>query len=91
VIRLQAERRIERVIVRTLESLPPDATHWSSRGMSRVSERFKIDKKTVSKWRRRFVEHRLDGLHEPRSGAPRAIEGSLFAFRLAGCTVGAQR
>ncbi len=27
---------IEAVIVRTLESLPPEATHWSSRGMSRA-------------------------------------------------------
>ncbi len=31
-----ADARIEAVIVRTLESLPPDATHWSSRGMSRA-------------------------------------------------------
>jgi transposase len=30
------DARIERVIVRTLESVPPDATHWSSRGMARV-------------------------------------------------------
>ncbi|WP_043831031.1 IS630 family transposase [Muricoccus aerilatus] len=29
--------RIEAVIVRTLESQPPDATHWSSRGMARAS------------------------------------------------------
>jgi transposase len=30
---------------------------------------------TVGKWRRRFVEHRVDGLHdEPRAGAPRTIE-----------------
>jgi len=29
--------RIEAVIVRTLESVPPDATHWSSRGMARAS------------------------------------------------------
>ena len=30
---------------------------------------------TVGKWRRRFVEHRVDGLHdEPRSGTPRTIE-----------------
>ena len=28
------EQRIEAVIVQTLESTPPDATHWSSRGMS---------------------------------------------------------
>ena len=31
------DQRIETVIVRTLESTPPDATHWSSRGMARAS------------------------------------------------------
>jgi transposase len=31
------DARIEAVIVRTLESLPDDATHWSSRGMARAS------------------------------------------------------
>jgi transposase len=31
------DARIEAVIVRTLESLPADATHWSSRGMARAS------------------------------------------------------
>jgi transposase len=31
------DRRIEAVIVLTLESLPPDATHWSSRGMAEAS------------------------------------------------------
>src|SRR5450432_1860312 len=31
------DERIEAVIVRTLESIPPDATHWSSRGMARAS------------------------------------------------------
>lgn len=31
------DARIEAVIVRTLETKPPDATHWSSRGMARVS------------------------------------------------------
>ena len=29
--------RIEAVIGRTLESLPPDGTHWSSRGMAKAS------------------------------------------------------
>jgi transposase len=31
------DQRIEAVIVRTLETSPPDATHWSSRGMARAS------------------------------------------------------
>lgn len=32
------------------------------------------DADTVCKWRRRFHERRLDGLHDlPRSGAPRAF------------------
>ena len=31
------DARIEAVITRTLESLPLDATHWSSRGMARTS------------------------------------------------------
>src|ERR1700681_222575 len=30
------DARIEAVIVRTLETTPPDATHWSSRGMARA-------------------------------------------------------
>jgi transposase len=34
-----------------------------------------LDRATVGKWRRRFVERRVDGLHdEPRSGAPRRID-----------------
>ncbi len=40
-----------------------------------VAARLQIDRATVGKWRRRFVEHRVDGLRdEPRSGAPRTIE-----------------
>lgn len=34
-----------------------------------------LDRATVGKWRRRFVERRMDGLHdEPRSGAPRTVD-----------------
>ena len=49
------DARIERVIVRTLESVPPDATHWSSRGMAR-----KV---------REALAHRLDDFRRPAADA----------------------
>jgi transposase len=40
-----------------------------------VAVQLNVGKATVGKWRRRFVERRLDGLHdEPRSGTPRTID-----------------
>ena len=40
-----------------------------------VAAELGLDRQTVGKWRRRFIEQRLDGLHdEPRSGAPRTID-----------------
>jgi transposase len=40
-----------------------------------VAAQLHLDRQTVGKWRRRFVEHRLEGLRdEPRSGTPRTLE-----------------
>jgi transposase len=40
-----------------------------------VAAGLRLDEGTVGKWRRRFVEQRLEGLRdEPRSGAPRTID-----------------
>lgn len=40
-----------------------------------VAARLGLDRATVGKWRRRFAERRVNGLHdEPRSGAPRTID-----------------
>ena len=40
-----------------------------------VAAHLRTSEQTVSKWRRRFVEQRLDGLLDaPRSGAPRTID-----------------
>lgn len=48
------DARIEAVITRTLESLPSDATHWSSRGMARTSE---LSTSTVQRIWRAFGLH----------------------------------
>ena len=45
-----------------------------------IVEQVFADANTVGKWRRRFAEHRLDGLYdEPRSGAPRTIDDQRIA------------
>jgi transposase len=40
-----------------------------------VAARLGLQRQTIGKWRRRFIEQRVDGLHdEPRSGTPRTID-----------------
>jgi transposase len=40
-----------------------------------IAAEMELDRATVGKWRRRFVQHRVDGLHDdPRSGTPRTID-----------------
>src|SRR3954462_12358716 len=59
-----------------------------------VAERLGVTVQTVGKWRRRFVERRLDGLlDEPRPGAPRKLDDAriehLIATTLNECPRGA--
>ena len=55
-----------RIIVRCIQGDKPTNEH--------VAAALDCDADTVSKWRRRFHCHRLDGLQDlPRSGRPRAF------------------
>ena len=55
-----------RLLLRCAESDAP--TNWQ------VAVEFECDPDTVSKWRGRFAEKRLDGLDDaPRSGRPRSF------------------
>ena len=59
-----------------------------------VAERLRVSRTTTAKWRHRFAEHRLDGLHdEPRPGAPRTVTDDdverVVARTLEGTPVGA--
>ena len=47
----------------------------TGRQNKQVAADLQLDQTTVGKWRRRFAEHRVDGLRdEPRSGTPRTID-----------------
>jgi transposase len=65
--RPKTEQRLalrSRIVLRCADGLDNDE----------VASEFGVNEKTVSKWRRRFVERRLDGLlDDPRPGAPRTV------------------
>ena len=51
-----------------------------------IVEQVGADANRVGKWRRRFAEHRLDGLYdEPRSGAPRTSLRLIVAPHIGQC------
>jgi putative transposase len=58
---------------------------WSTEGVSNseIAERLQWTKATVGKWRRRFLERRVQGLYdELRPGRPRSIEDEQVAALL---------
>lgn len=62
----QARAFRARLVLRCAQ--PDDPTNWQ------VAVEFGCDPDTVSKWRRRFGQKRLDGLDDaPRSGRPRSF------------------
>jgi len=62
----QAKVFRSRIILRCAAA--DDPTNWQ------VAIELACDPDTVSKWRRRFAKHRLDGLEDlPRPGAPRTF------------------
>jgi hypothetical protein len=53
-----------------------------------VAAKLGLDRQTVGKWRRRFIEQRVAGLHdESRSGAPRTIDDARIEDGLSVSTV----
>src|SRR5436853_560895 len=65
--RPKTEQRLalrSRIVLRCADGLDNDE----------VATELAVNEKTVSKWRRRFVERRLEGLaDEPRPGVPRTV------------------
>ncbi len=68
---LASRRRTAQGLARRARIVLAAADGLENKAIARVLE---ADENTVGKWRRRFAEQRIDGLHdEPRPGAPRRI------------------
>ena len=69
--RLASRRRTAQGLARRAKIVLLAAADFENKA---IAARLGADENTVGKWRRRFAERRLDGLHdEPRPGAPRQI------------------
>lgn len=74
--------RLRRRKVARADAVRAEIVLLASQGMSNltIADRLGITRVTVSTWRRRFAEKRLDGLlDEPRPGAPRTITDEKVA------------
>jgi transposase len=70
-VRLTRRAQVNRQIAFRARVVLACADRWSD---TDVAKRHRTTNQTVGKWRRRFIEMRLDGLYdEPRVGAPRTI------------------
>lgn len=68
---LAGRRRTAQGLARRARIVLAAADGMANKAIGRALD---ADENTVSKWRRRFAEHRIDGLYdEPRCGAPRQI------------------
>ena len=79
-IELSEEERVELVRVARAEKLPLQEVQrarivlYAAEGLhdTEIAARLDTSPGLVGRWRRRFIEHRLDGLRDrPRSGRPR--------------------
>ncbi|MEO6859471.1 MAG: helix-turn-helix domain-containing protein, partial [Solirubrobacteraceae bacterium] len=72
--RLVLERRAVKLTLSYRDVQRAKVVLYAAEGLSNVeiAGRLEMCSKVVGQWRRRFCEHRLDGLHDqPRSGRPR--------------------
>jgi type III secretion system YscJ/HrcJ family lipoprotein len=70
-VRLTRRAQVNRQVAFRARVVLACADWWSD---TDVAKRHRTTNQTVGKWRRRFIEMRLDGLYdEPRVGAPRTI------------------
>src|SRR5271156_1913474 len=90
-LRLSAEEQAQLSGLVVSRSLPhalvarAQVVLWAAQGQSNsaIAQRLGWSKATLGKWRRRFLERRVSGLHdELRPGRPRSYRDEQVAMRL---------